>query len=102
MTEVVYWSGWVGGIAIGTYALAQFFLTGKTLGVSDGFTDACATFSKLPFFRQHKDQKEFRWKLWFLLGIPLGGLVAALTSPGPIVASFSLGTMYDSVLPASL
>jgi uncharacterized membrane protein YedE/YeeE len=105
MTEVMYWSGWVGGIAIGLYAIFQFYLTSKPLGVSSAFTDTCSLFSRLSFFQKNKEDNQqgkgarMSWRIWFLLGIPLGGLVAALTSPGPWVPSLSLGELYDSVLP---
>ncbi len=33
MNEVIFWPGWVGGIVVGLYALAQLILTGKPLGV---------------------------------------------------------------------
>jgi uncharacterized membrane protein YedE/YeeE len=100
MTEVTIWSGWIGGIAIGTYALLQFYLTGNPLGVSSAFTDACSLVAPGPFFRKNRQENGFSWRIWFVLGIPLGGFIAALSSPGPLVASFSLGPLYDSVLPA--
>ena len=99
MTEVTIWSGWIGGIAIGTYALLQFYLSGKPLGVSSAFTDGCSLVFSGPFFEKNRRENGLSWRIWFVLGIPLGGLIAALTSPGPLVASFSLGPLYDSVLP---
>jgi uncharacterized membrane protein YedE/YeeE len=101
MTEVIYWSGWVGGIAIGIYALFQFVLTGNKLGVSTAFGNVCGLFSKASFFHKGSFKDNLNWRLWFLIGIPLGGLVAALSSPGSIEFSFSLGEMYDSVLPSN-
>ncbi len=102
ITQVIFWPGWIGGIAIGSYLLFQVLVTGHPLGVSTAFGNVCGLFSKIPYF--HKDQFEnnLNWRLWFIVGIPLGGLIAALTSPGPIVASFSLGSLYDSVLPQAL
>lgn len=102
MTEVLFWSGWVGGIGIGVYALVQFFVTGKRLGVSTGFMDVCASFSKLSYFKNFRETEAGSWRIWFIIGIPLGGLVAALTSPGELVASFSLGKLYDSVFPTAI
>ncbi|WP_037547893.1 YeeE/YedE family protein [Spirochaeta lutea] len=102
MTEVIYWSGWIGGIGIGAYALAQFLLTGKHLGVSTAFGNVCGLISRRAFFHKGPYTDNLNWRLWFILGIPLGGLIAALTSPGPLVASFSLGDLYDSVLPQAL
>lgn len=102
MTEVIYWAGWIGGIAIGLYGLTQFIVTGKLLGVSTGFGNVCGLVSRNPYFHTGKYADNLNWRLWFLIGIPLGGLIAALTSPGPIELSFSLGSLYDSVLPQVL
>lgn len=102
MTEVIVWSGWVGGLAVGAYALFQFVMSGKHLGVSTGFGNVCSYISKLPFFHKGDYEQPNNWRLWFILGLPLGGLLAALTSPGEIALSFSLGAMYDQVLPQAL
>ncbi len=102
MTEVIVWSGWLGGLAIGLYALFQLILTGKPLGVSTGYGNACSYVSDASYFQEGEYAKSNNWRLWFLMGIPPGGFIAALTSPGPIVPSFSLGDMYDSVLPEAL
>jgi len=99
MTEVVVWSGAFGGLLVGLFVILQFLLTGEPLGVSTGFGNVCALVSKRPFFRSGPYVSGNSWRIWFLVGIPLGGLLAALTSPGPLVASFSLGAMYDGVLP---
>ena len=101
--EVVVWSGWVGGIGIGLYMLTQYLLTGKALGVSTGYGNLCAIGSKRPFFSTDKYKEPFNWRLLFLLGIPLGGVVAVLTSPDATLNfSFSLGEMYDGVMPSAL
>jgi uncharacterized membrane protein YedE/YeeE len=102
MTEVTYWAGWIGGIGIGLYGLIQLIITGKQLGVSTGLGNICSLTSKLPFFKTGEYENPQNWRLWFLIGIPLGGFVAALTSPGSIKFSFSLGALYDSVLPTQL
>ncbi len=102
MTEVMVWSGWVGGLAVGLYALLQFALTGKALGVSTGYGNICGGFSQSPFFHRGEYETIDNWRLWFIVGLPLGGVLAALTSPGEIVWSFSLGRMYDQVLPQAL
>ena len=102
MTEVIVWSGWIGGLAIGLYLLLQWIVSGKTLGASTGYGNLCSYVSNTPFFHEGDFANPNNWRLWFLIGIPLGGFIAALTSPGEIVASFSLGAMYDSVLPQAL
>jgi len=102
MTEVIVWSGWIGGLAIGSYALLQFIVSGHTLGVSTAFGNVCAFFSKAAFFKSQDFQNKVNWRLWFILGIPLGGFIAAITSGTAIIPSFSLGQLYDSVLPQQL
>jgi len=49
--------------------------TGKALGVSSGFGSLCSLLSGLPVFRE-KPYTE-RWRLGFLLGLPLGGALSA-------------------------
>ncbi len=102
MTEVIVWEGWVGGLAIGVYLLFQWFVTGKTLGVSSGYNSVCSMVSKTDYFHKGIFGEANNWKLWFILGLPLGGFLSAVTSPGDVVMSFSLGEMYDSVFPESL
>lgn len=102
MTEVIVWSGWVGGLAVGAYALLQWLVSGNALGVSTGFGNVCSLISNASFFHEGEYETANNWRLWFIIGIPLGGLLGALTSPGEIVASFSMGQMYDSVLPQAL
>lgn len=102
MTEVIVWSGWVGGLAIGLYLLFQFLVTGKALGVSTGYGNVCSYMSGIRYFHIGDYLQPNNWRLWFIIGIPLGGLLAAVTSPGEVVLSFSLGEMYDSVLPQVL
>jgi len=69
------WPFWAGGLALGLFAVCLAWLTGKGLGVSSGFGTLCALVSGLPLFRAKPFAE--RWRLWFLLGIPLGGLVSA-------------------------
>lgn len=102
MSEVVVWSGWVGGLAIGAYTLLQFLVSGRALGVSTGFGNVCALVSRARFFREGDYADPTNWRLWFTVGLPLGGLLALLTSPGGTFApSFDMGAMYESVLPAA-
>ena len=80
------WPFWAGGLAIGTFVLVFLLATRNLLGVSSGFTDACAA----PF-----DPKLRRsWRLPFLLGIVAGGFVAALVS-GSFSPTWSMG-LFDT------
>lgn len=102
MTEVIVWSGWAGGIGIGLYAVFQLLISGKLLGVSTAYGNVCSYISKAAFFRQGEYSDRANWRLWFIIGLPLGGLIAALTSPGAITAGFDLGILYESVMPDAL
>lgn len=102
MSDVIVWSGWVGGVAVGLYALAQLVLTGKVLGVSTGYGNVCALVSNRAYFRKGPYADRMSWRLLFLVGLPLGGLIAGLTSTGSVDATMSLGALYDSVMPAAV
>jgi hypothetical protein len=65
---------WVGGLGIGLFTVLFAWVTGKALGVSSGFGTACSLVSGLPVFSQQPFSD--RWRLWFLLGLPLGGLLS--------------------------
>jgi uncharacterized membrane protein YedE/YeeE len=41
------------------------------------------------------------WRFWFTLGLPLGGLLAVILHGDGFVPTFSLGALYDTVMPAS-
>jgi uncharacterized membrane protein YedE/YeeE len=101
MTDIIIWSAWVGGLAVGLYAIAQFVVTGQHLGASTGLGNVCGLVSRDPFFHTGSYKKNNNWRLWFTLGIPLGGLLAVLTSGSSLELSFTMGTLYDSVLPSA-
>jgi uncharacterized protein len=102
MTQVLVWSGWTGGVAIGLYMLVQLIVTGKPLGASTAYGNLCGLVTR-GFFREGEYGTSGGWRLWFLLGLPLGGLLAALTSPASTwTASFDMGALYERVLPDAL
>lgn len=103
MGDLIVWSGWVGGTAIGLYMLAQYWYTGVTLGCSAAYCNPLSTFSRLDLFSTGEFACFNNWRLWFSVGIPLGAAIAALTSPGyEWKITLSMGEMYDSVLPQSV
>lgn len=102
MHDVIVWSGWAGGLAVGLYMLVQFLVSGKALGVSTGYGNVCGLASRRPFFRTGKFADRFNWRLWFVLGLPLGGLAALLSSGGTFRPHFDMGPMYMAVLPESV
>jgi len=72
------WSWWAAGFGIGLTALGLAWFKGRRLGVTGGFEDAC---SLLPEKSSSFTPSPSHWKLWFILGLPLGGFLANLSHP---------------------
>jgi uncharacterized protein len=63
------------GICIGLTAVALAWVTGRRLGVTGGYEDACSALAKNSSSYQVSPSQ---WKLWFILGLPIGALLANL------------------------
>lgn len=99
--EVIVWSAWVGGLAMGMFVIFHFWLMGKPAGCSTGYGNFCGLLCKnIAYFRTGEYKTINNSKLWFLLGIPLGGFLSALQSPEAWHFTFNMG-MYDAILPQS-
>ena len=73
------WPWWVSGPAIGVFVVLFAMATGKGVAVSSGLGAACARcLPSLPYFRKASFGES--WRIFFILGIPLGGLAGALLS----------------------
>jgi len=102
LPDPVIWAGWMAGVMIGLFAVIHYWLSGKQLGCSAAYGNACGLISSNKHFVSGELESDGNWRLWFLLGLPLGGILAVLTSPGMhFEATLSLGQLYDSVLPES-
>jgi uncharacterized membrane protein YedE/YeeE len=90
------WPWWIAGPAIGLYVTLFAAATGKGVAVSGGFGAACsAMFPRLSFFQ--KGSFVERWRILFLLGIPLGGwLGASLAGHSGVVASMGMFDVFVS------
>lgn len=100
--EVVVWSAWIAGIAMGLFVIFHFWLMGKPAGCSTGYGNFCGMmFKQVEYFRTGEYKNINNSRLWFLLGIPIGGLISALGSPEPWHFSFDMG-MYNDILPQTL
>ncbi len=100
--DILVWPAVPAGIALGLFVIFHFWLMGKPAGCSTGYGNFCGMVtSKIEYFRVGEYAKINNSKLWFLLGIPLGGFLSAMTSPEPWTFSFSMG-MYDTILPQTL
>lgn len=84
------WPWWVAGPAIGLVVTLLAWITGKALGVSTGYGSLCAVGSRLPFFRAREYGET--WRLWFIAGLPIGGLAASLAS-GEFSPGLAFGTL---------
>lgn len=99
--EIEVWSGWLGGLAIGLFVILHFWLMGKPAGCSTGYGNVCGLLcKKMKYYREGEYSNLNNTKLWFLIGIPLGGFLSAMSSPGEWQISFDMG-MYDAILPQS-
>jgi uncharacterized membrane protein YedE/YeeE len=106
------WPWWVAGPLIGLTVPALLILGNKTFGISSSLRHICASCvpAGIPFFTYN--WKKETWNLMFVLGILIGGFLAAtfLSNPNTIVVAeatqqdlAALGiTDYSSLLPAEI
>lgn len=78
MTVEHDWPFWLAGLVIGVLVTLLAWVAGKGFGVSSGYGTVCSLVSASPFFKRRPFNE--RWRLWFLIGLPVGGLVATLLS----------------------
>lgn len=103
MNELVIWPGWTGGALIGLYMLFQFWYSGIMLGCSGSYCNPLNLVSRLDFFNVGYYAGFNNWRLWFSIGLPIGGLLAAWTSESFVWhPDLSMGVLYDSVLPENI
>ena len=93
------WPFYVAGAAIGLFVTLFAWLTGKALGVSSSYGTVCSTCAPKIGYFQKKPYNE-TWRLWFMIGVPLGGVVGALLA-GPWHASTAMG-MFDAAVSSNL
>ena len=88
---------WLGGLLIGWFIILHFIVVGRSAGCSTGY--ACAV-----DILQKDDDSRFGeldpLKLFFILGLPIGGLIHAFLFSDGWQLSFDMG-VYESVLPES-
>ncbi|MFO7823839.1 MAG: YeeE/YedE thiosulfate transporter family protein [Cyclobacterium sp.] len=106
------WPWYIAGPLIGLTVPALLIIGNKSFGISSSLRHACAACipAKIPFFQY--DWKKETWNMLFVLGIFLGGIIAAvfLSNPDAIVVAEStqedlaqLGiTDFRNLLPADI
>jgi uncharacterized membrane protein YedE/YeeE len=84
-----FWPWWQGGAAVGAITLLLLWLGNQRLGISTGFENLCALALRTPHLRRAEVTGSARWRLPFLAGLVLGGVLAALAT-GSLVPSLAV------------
>jgi uncharacterized membrane protein YedE/YeeE len=78
--EPLHWA--VAGALIGAITLALLWVTNQRLGISTGFENLCALAVRTPYLRRDEITRSHGWRLPFLGGLVLGGVLSTATSGG--------------------
>ncbi len=76
----IHWA--VAGAAIAAITLTLLFISNRRLGISTGFEDVCSLVLDAPYFRRAAVLSGRDWRLPFLGGLVLGGVVSAVLGGG--------------------
>ncbi len=106
------WPWYVAGPLVGLTVPALLLLGNKSFGISSSLRHICAACvpAKIPFFQYN--WKREAWNLFFVLGIFIGGVIAAtfLANPDPVAVAPALAaelagygiTNYEHLVPRDL
>lgn len=72
----------VAGAALAAVVLLMLALTARRLGISSSFEDLCGLAWRAPYLRRSEATKGRAWRLPFVGGLVLGGVLAALATGG--------------------
>jgi uncharacterized protein len=76
----IHWA--VAGSVISAVTLALLFLANRRLGLSTGFEDACSLIFDTPYLRRAAVMSGRGWRLPFLGGLVIAGVLSALLGGG--------------------
>ncbi len=76
----IHWA--VAGAGIAGITLLLLFVINKRLGISGGFEDVCSLVLRMPYFQRESVLKARAWRLPFLGGLVLGGVMSAAAGGG--------------------
>ena len=90
----IHWA--LAGGAIAAITLTLLYVSNRRLGISTGFEDVCSLVLDAPYFRRSAVVDARGWRLPFLGGLVLGGVLSAVLSGG-WAPTWDLG-MFDTVI----
>ncbi len=76
----IHWA--IAGAAIAAITLVLLFVSNRRLGISTGFEDVCSLVLDAEYFRRASVLSGRGWRLPFLVGLVLGGVVSAVLGGG--------------------
>lgn len=76
----LHWA--VAGAGIAAVTLLLLFIANTRLGISTGFEDICSLVLEQPYFRRGAVLSGRTWRLPFLVGLFLGGVLSAVLGGG--------------------
>jgi len=92
--QPMHWA--VAGAGIAMVTLALLWIANRRLGISGGFEDLCSLALPLPYFRRERLLSARQWRLPFVTGLVLGGVLSAVAGGG-WAPTWSLG-MFDTTI----
>ena len=72
----------IGGLGIGVITLLMLAVTNRRLGISTGFESVCSLVVKTRYFQRPALLESNRWRIPFLGGLVLGGVLSAVLGGG--------------------
>ena len=76
----IHWA--IAGAGIAAVTLTLMLVASRRLGISTGFEDICSLVLNAPYFRRASLLSARSWRLPFLAGLVLGGVLSAVLAGG--------------------
>jgi uncharacterized membrane protein YedE/YeeE len=76
----MHWA--LAGLCIGLITLLMLWTTNHRLGISTGFEDVCSLVLRVPYLRRTEVLGGRHWRIPFLVGLLLGGVLSAALARG--------------------
>jgi uncharacterized protein len=78
--DPLHWA--LGGAGISAITILLLFVLTRRLGISTGFEDVCSLVIRTGYFDRESLREARRWRLPFMGGLIIGGVVSALSTGG--------------------